>query len=387
MYQPHDGHPIIAQAEQVTVLTRKIIERLDIRPVEPYVAQYDCAVCRITLPGGIVTQETIAPPAILPKGQVSDHFIVHSVVAKVLDHLPNYRQTQQLARYDLEIHRSKMARWHISAADFLAPVAEAVLYETMQEPVIGIDDTVHRLLDVELHRCRHGRLWAIQGTINSYYFFSETREGKWIEQALTNYHGAIMGDAYSGHQALLRHHDIIPLFCWAHVRRKFYDANKCLKRDQALAIIKALYRIEQECADQPPDQRVAHRSRLAGPILAQFKELLDAWQADSTVLAKSGIGRATTYALNQWHGLTAYLTIGEAPIDNNHTERAMRPNALHRKNSLFSASKKGAASYAILSTLIHSACNHGLNPQVYLNDIIDDIHHRRRPIKELTPAA
>ncbi len=84
------------------------------------------------------------------------------------------------------------------------------------------------------------------------------------------------------------------------------------------------------------------------------------------------------YALNHWDGLLAYLTIGHAPIDNNRTERAMRPNALHRKDSLFSASVKGAEAYATLSTIIHTANHLGLNPEQYLNDILDDVHFRRR---------
>ncbi len=119
---------------------------------------------------------------------------------------------------------------------------------------------------------------------------------------------------------------------------------------------------------------------------AAFRSRLDAWRADPTVLPKSSIGRATTYALNQWDGLIPYVTIGASPIDNNRTERAVRPNALHRKNSLFSASVDGAEAYATLSTVIQSACLHGLNPERYLADIIDDLHFRRRTPSELTPA-
>ena len=63
------------------------------------------------------------------------------------------------------------------------------------------------------------------------------------------------------------------------------------------------------------------------------------------------------------------------------------PNALHRKNSLFSASKAGAEDYATLSTVIHTANSHGLNPYTYLTDIVDDMHYNRRPPEDLTPAA
>lgn len=390
LYKPNDDHPALQYVRSYKELGRTVIRRLAIRPVEPYIQEHDCPIYQLDFGGGIKTRQTIAPPAILPKGQVSDALITFSVCAKICDHLPAYRQSKQFARLDLNLSRSKLTRWHISYAEFVEPVAQAVLDEIVVESVIGIDDTVHRildLLDTERHRCKHGRLWAIQGAVSTHYFFTETREGKWIEEVLGDYHGAIMGDAYQGHKALLRREHIITLFCWAHVRRKFYDADDSLKRQQALALISKLYDIENICRDKPPDQRLALRTQQAKPILAQFKQLLDAWQADPTVLTKSGIGRATTYALNQWNGLITYLDIAAAPIDNNHTERAMRPNALHRKNSLFSASVKGAKAYATLSTLIHSACAHNLNPQTYLDAILEDLHYNRRPIAELTPAA
>jgi len=64
----------------------------------------------------------------------------------------------------------------------------------------------------------------------------------------------------------------------------------------------------------------------------------------------------------------------------------VRPKRLASKNSLFSASVDGAEAYATLSTVIQSACLHGLNPERYLADVIDDLHFLRRAPSELTPA-
>ena len=124
----------------------------------------------------------------------------------------------------------------------------------------------------------------------------------------------------------------------------------------------------------------------AKPILSVIKAHLDTWMTDPGILPTSGLGRAVRYTLKLWSGLERYCTIGSAPIDNNATERAIRPIALHRKNSLFSASVAGAEAYATLLTLTQTALLHDLDPVAYLNDIIEDMHYARRPVSELTPS-
>jgi len=342
---------------------------------------------RITHASGAVYQETLTPPTVTGRSQVSDAFVIHSAIDKVADHLPSYRQSKRLERFDCLIERSKICRWHITLATFIKPLWEAIFAEIQAEPVIGIDDTVHRLVVADRSVCKQGRLWAISGGAGICYQFTETREGKWITGLLEDYSGAVMGDAYKGHNRLLQREDILALFCWAHVRRKFFDAADKRRRKIMIALIGRLYDLENTLATLPPDERAVQRQQRAQPILAQIHETLCAWQADPTILPKSGIGRATNYTLNLWEGLKRYCTIGAAPIDNNRTERGMRPNALHRKNSLFSATVKGAESYAILLTIIQSALMHGLNPETYLNEVVEAMHHQRLPAAQLTPAA
>ena len=385
-YLPPADHPFLVNTIAAKELSRRIIRRLTIVPLQVMAQDIDCPRMRLTFPGGITTTQTIAPPAILGTGQADDSVLIHSACDKVLDHLPTYRQSQRFERIGYPIARSKLCRWHQALARFVSPIAEAIFNEIIAESVIGIDDTVHRLVDAELHRCKQGRLWAVTGASDSYYFFSETREGAWINNLLGGYTGGVMGDAYAGHNVLLSSRHITALYCWAHVRRKFFEATDEKRRTQALHLIGKLYELERALSDHPPDQKVTQRRTKAQPILASFKQLLEAWDADPAVLPKSSLGLATTYALNQWDGLITSVTIGDAPIDNNRTERALRRNALHRKNSLFSASIKGAEAYATLSTVIQSACQHDLNPVAYLTAVIEDLHFGRHPVAALTPA-
>lgn len=386
-YVPPEDHPALRGTLTHDQIATTVVPRYEIDAVMVYVADITCPVMRITHASGVVYQETLTPPTVTGRSQVSDAFVIHSAIDKVADHLPSHRQSQRLSRIDCHIERSKLCRWHITLATFLKPLWDAIFAEIQAEPVIGIDDTVHRLIVADASVCKQGRLWAISGTAGICYQFTETREGKWIAGLLEDYSGAVMGDAYAGHNRLLERDDILALFCWAHVRRKFIDSADKRRRKIMLSLIGRLYDLERDIAQLPPDERVVQRQQRAQSILAQIHETLCAWQADPAILPKSGIGRATSYALNLWDGLKRYCTIGAAPIDNNRTERGMRPNALHRKNSLLSATVKGAESYAILLTVIQSALMHDLNPETYLNEVVEAMHHERLPIAQLTPAA
>lgn len=386
-YAPPADHPALRNAVAFDTIGTTTIERWHVGKLDLHIECITCPVVRLTLPQGITSQETLTPPAVIERGQVSDALLVSSAVDKVVDHLPAYRQEQRALRLGAHIPRAKLCRWHIALAAFLSGVAEAVFDEITASPVIGIDDSVHRRQVPDRRVCQQGRIWAATAPAGVYYLFTPTREGAWISALLAHYAGGVMGDAFSGHNALLGRDDILALFCWAHVRRKFFESADAERRRIMLALIAELYVIESEVAGLSPDQRVFVRSARAKPVLARIKAQLDAWHADPRVLPKSGIGRATAYALKLWDGLEAYITIGAAPIDNNATERAMRRVAMHRKNSLFSASDAGAQGYATLLTLTQTALLHDLDPVAYMTDIIEDIHFARRALGELTPQA
>ena len=386
-YTPPDDHPVLRNALHCEQIGTAMIERLHITPIRILVQEVAYPILRLHLAGGIVTQYTCTPPGVIARGQVSDEFLVHSAVDKVQDHLPSYRQEQRFARFGAAVPRSKLCRWHIRLAQFLQALAEAIFDEICASPAIGIDDTVHREVVPNRRICLYGRLWAVASPAGIFYQYHRTRESKWIESLLEDYSGGVMGDAYSGHSGLLARHDILAAFCWAHARRKFYECADKRRRQVILDHIARLYSVEEAIREAPPDERVRVRRERAGPILAQIHDLLQAWDADPHVLPKSGIGNATAYVLSRWDGFKAYLNHGHLPIDNNLTERGMRPNALHRKNSLFSASEKGAEGYATLLTICQSAWMHSLDPSAYMLDVIDRIHHGCLEMAHLTPSA
>jgi len=161
--------------------------------------------------------------------------------------------------------------------------------------------------------------------------------------------------------------------CWAHARRKFYDAQDSdeQRATQMLALIAELYVIERETKDVANDVRLALRQARSAPTLRRVKAWLDAEQ--EIVLPRSPMGTAITYAQNQWQALTTYATQGFLAIDNNASERALKRVAIGRKNWLFAGNDAAAEHHARLWSLIASGERHGVDPQRYLTSVLAKI--------------
>jgi len=91
------------------------------------------------------------------------------------------------------------------------------------------------------------------------------------------------------------------------------------------------------------------------------------------VLPKSQLGKAISYALNQWQKLIEYVNNGQLNIDNNRAERAIKPFVIGRKNWLFSYTKNGATASAILYSLIETAKANGVMPYDYLDWLLTEL--------------
>jgi len=174
---------------------------------------------------------------------------------------------------------------------------------------------------------------------------------------------------------------VVEVACWAHARRKFYEARTSdpARSAQALAYIRLLYDVEDQAKEKQldPAARAALRQQLALPRLAQFKAWLETSGNSGTVggsvLPKSPMGQAIAYALNQWNALCVYVSDGDLAIDNNAAENALRRIALGRKNWLFCGSDAGGQTAAILFSMIATCERHKVNAWEYLRDVLGRI--------------
>ncbi len=177
--------------------------------------------------------------------------------------------------------------------------------------------------------------------------------------------------------------------CWAHTRRKFYDAKDTASAiaHEALVLIGDLYKIERRARAEDLNDHALYRLRQSDskPILDTFEQRLKIWSQQ--VLPKSPMAQAIGYAQGQWDALVRYVDDPILAIDNNLAERLLRKVTLGRKNWLFAGSDQGGHRAAIHYSLISSCKLCRIDPFFYIKDVLDRIStHPASRIEELLPA-
>jgi hypothetical protein len=321
------------------------------------------------------------------------------VVAKYADHLPLYRQAQIYARQGIKLDRSTLADWTGRAAFLLRPVHERLLATIKRSPKLFADETTAPVLDPGRGRTKTGQLWAYARDDRPWagpeppavaYVYAPDRKAERPIAHLAGFTGVLQVDGYGGYRPLAEAGQVQLAFCWAHVRRRFYElaaAGPAPIATEALERIKALYAIEAEVRGQSPEARQAFRQEKARPLVEDLEPWLRAKL--ETISQKTKLAEAIRYALSRWAGLTLFMNDGRIEIDNNTVERSIRPLALTRKNALFAGSDGGAEHWAILASLIETAKLNDIDPQAYLTDVITRIvqGHPQSRIDDLMPWA
>ncbi len=283
----------------------------------------------------------------------------------------------------MHLRRQTLCDWVGRCADLLTPLYELLKQEVLRSAVIGTDDTPVSVLDENQSKTRESRVWLYWGDVHhpvAVYDYSPNHEQHWPQDFLASYSGYLQADAYTGYDALYRSGRILEVGCWAHTRRKFYEA-KGSDPERALyvlGVIRELYQVEnrarEEAAALHLDQeatwalRLAKRQQQSLPLLTDLRTWLAIYQEQ--VLPKSPIAEAITYARNQWDALLRYTTAGFLEIDNNAAERALRAIAIGRKNYLFFGSDVGGERAAKIYTLTQTCQRLGIEPWRYLRDVL-----------------
>jgi transposase len=318
----------------------------------------------------------VKPPQPIDKGLPGPGLLAYVVVSKLGDHLPLYRLENIFARQRVQIARSTMCAWMAAAGELARPLIELMSARVKQSRMIHTDDTTVPIQSPGEKQCRKGRIWCYLGDeANPYtvydYTPSRSRDGpaKWLKK----FEGYLQADAYGGYDGIYHAQGVTEVACWAHARRKFYDAQDSdgKRAAQMLGLIGELYAIEREAKDADVAARLALRQQRSVPVLARIKHWLEA--EEQVILPRSPMGLAIGYAQNQCAALNVYVTQGFLAIDNNASERALKRVALGRKNWLFAGNDQAAANHARWWSLIASCERHSLDPQRYLTSVLAKI--------------
>ena len=367
--------------EPARFLRRRTIRRKYVHRVNP-----DGAPLIAPLPEGLLDRSLPAPG-----------LLAHILVGKYCDHLPLYRQEQIfLQRHRVHLPRQTLARWVGLAADWLKPIYEHIRTGVLAGGYVQVDETPIDYLAPSNGKTKQGYLWTGSRPGGDVFFRWETsRAAVCLDNVIpVNFTGTLQCDGYSAYRTFAngRGPAIQLAGCWAHVRRKFYEALEQSPRTAGWLVrqIQHLYRIEASLREQRagPRLRQAVRAHQSRPIVQRIERALIRLKASGRYLPQSLLGQAIDYALGQWSTLTVYLNNGRVEIDNNLVENAIRPTAIGKKNWLFVGEAGAGERSAIIYTLIESCRRRGLDPYAYLREVLTRLPNMtNHQIPEVTPHA
>jgi transposase len=309
-------------------------------------------------------------------------------------HLPLYRQSAILERETgIDLSRATLDGWVMRVGELLRPISAAMGQELLNGSYIQADETT---VGVQMHDGRgknhQAYLWEYSRPVGPVVFdFRMGREREGPKRFLGNFEGILQSDGYGAYDHI-GGKGIVHAACWAHARRKFFDAVKLNAKDQTsiriVAQLNELFAIDAQAREENLSQIDRHVLRLekAKPLLEQIKAAIQAARAGA--LPKSALAKACDYTLTLWSRLRRFLEYPELELSNNLAENAMRPVALGRKNWIHLGSEEAGPRVAAIISIVETCRRLSLPIRDYLASVLPglaDFPFNR--VAELTPNA
>lgn len=372
---------ICPEGHELKCIGEDVSEQLDVIPAQVMVIRtirkkYACPRCE-----GHVKRAP-CPKTAIPKSIAGPGLLAHIATSKYGDGLPLYRQEHMWQRAGVDIPRVTMATWMIKVGDLLTPVINLMEEDLLTGGYVHVDETKVQVLNEAGKKPQSRSYMWVRGRSYSgappivLFEYDPTRSGEVAKRLFAEYKGYLQADAYVGYDGVCAEEGVIRVGCWAHARRKFFEATKASKKgvglaNEAIETIGELYKIEKTIKDKGIEERYRIRQEESKPMLDEFRKWLD--EHLGQVPPQSQLGIALNYAHNEWSNLIRYLDDGRLSIDNNMVENAIRPFTVGRKNWLFSDSVAGAkASAAIYSVMISAKLN-GHNEYAYFRYLLEKL--------------
>jgi transposase len=392
---------------KLSKLGEDITETLEVVPRQWKVIQtvrerFSCRECET------ITQPP-APFHTIPRGFAGLSLLAMILFEKFGQHQPLNRQSERYAREGIDLSLSTLAD-HVGACTAaLAPLHALIEAHVLAAERLHGDDTTVPIL--AKGKTDTGRIWVYvrddrpfggRGPPAALFYASRDRTAEYPERHLAGWSGLLQADAYSGYNRLYaperKPGRIVEALCWSHARRKFFEladiaANARRSKSatpispialEAVKRIDAIFAFERSINGVSPEEWLRARRETSAPLAVA----LEAWlRAERSKLSRhAAIAKAIDYMLSRWPAFTRFLDDGRICLSNNAAERALGGLALGRKSWLFAGSQRGAERAAFMYTLIQTAKLNGVDPQVWLADVlarIADISQTR--LTELLP--
>lgn len=326
--------------------------------------------------GSLVTAP--ANPRIIPGSPYSDEMIQDVVLSKYCDLIPIDRYSKMAARgglVDLPPH-SLIEVTH-SFADFIAGAYTLIKKGALASRVLCADETPHKMLEGSDKKSWF--LWGFSTPEFCYLECHDTRSGNVASEILQKSKCEVLvSDVYSGYGKAVRESNQIRCehglsliqcaYCNAHARRYFFKSFPQYQESKFfLDHYHEIYQLNSASKGKPPPIVLELRAQMK----IRFEEMRQrALHELPSYPAQSKYGKALSYFLNNYPGLTLFLTDTEIPIDNNSQERLLRSHVVGRKTWYGTHSQRGSFTAAVLFSLVETCKLNQVNPREYLPALV-----------------
>lgn len=333
------------------------------------------------------------PESLLNRCQADESLLADILVKKFADHLPLYRQSEMMTREGVYISRQILCQWVLRAGMALKPLYNEMIDQILKSGNIFYDETPIQMLSPGKGKTHQAYMWVLVGGQSSdpsyrIYDFQVNRCHHHAAKRLEGYHGVLHSDKYGAYEALANQKKLIWCPCWAHIRRKFIEAESGDPefRNWVLRQMRYLFMFEKVAWVRSEEERLRIRQEKEIPIIDSLIEAIKAKLINGKVLPKSKFKEALGYFCGLIPYLKNYTMHAFARMDNNVAERAVRPLAVGRKNWLFVGNEDGGESAAVIFSLIQTCRALGVNPRAYLEDIMRRLmSYNSQKLHELLP--
>ena len=330
----------------------------------------------------------IAPPFERPilRGMADASLIAHLLVQKYNFHTPYFRQEKEFDRQGFHLSRTNMACWQFEVGELLVRIRDAMWKDALRRSWIAMDGTGTTIRAED--KCRHAHVFVLVAPGDSVLFrCSPKYNSKVMMELFGACTGTFLVDASANHNILFGPGKGREGGCWAHARRPFATAFRAGEEAAvapALQWIQKLFLVERDLTLRSPEERLRIRKEQSAPLVEAFFQWVDLQieVAPQESLLRKGL----VYARNQREALHEFLRNGEIPISNNISERELRAIVKGRINWLFHSSDEHADRACAVFSLIASCEMHGLDPELYLQEILTvGPNYPVRDILDLSP--
>ena len=361
------------ESEQLTVIPKKFEIIRWVRP------KFRCS-CHACI-------KTPAVPARIIEGSsYSDEMIIDVVASKYCDLIPIERYVQMAARGGLmDLPPQSLIELTHYFARFAAPVYELIKGEILKSRVLHADETPHKMLEGSPTKSWY--LWGFSTPTICFLDCHDTRSGDVAIDILKDSKCEVLiSDVYGGYDRAIRLTNIERLKfqknlvkganCNAHARRYFFKTRQSYKEAEFyLEHYHQIYQLNSDSNGKTGSEILELRSQMK-PKFEAMK-----MQAEKEIhnYPKGKYKTALNYFLENYVGLTFFLTDSEVSIDNNAQERLLRSHVVGRKTWYGTHSERGAKTAAVLFSIVETCKLNQVNPRIYFQNLVKDLLEGKTP--------